>query len=131
LIEGDGSIIVPKTERSAKGIINYPSIQIVFHLKDLPLVLMIQKEIKNGSIIRKKGVNAYILIINNYDGLILLTSLINGNMITPKIYSLYNLIDFLNLKFKENNISTKPLNDSSLDSNAWLSGLLKLMVIFL
>jgi len=52
-------------------------------------------------------------------------------MRTPKIYSLYNLIDFLNLKFKENNISTKPLNDSPLDSNAWLSGLLKLMVIFL
>ena len=31
LIEGDGTIIVPKTERSAKGKINYPSIQIVFH----------------------------------------------------------------------------------------------------
>jgi len=93
LIEGNGSIIVPQTERSAKGIINYPSIQIVFHLKDLPLALMIQTKIKNGSIARKKGVNAYILTINNYDGLILLTSLINGNMRTPKIYSLYNLID--------------------------------------
>jgi hypothetical protein len=54
---------------------------------------MIQKEIKNGSISRKKGVNAYILIINNYDGLILLTSLINGNMRTPKINNLFNLID--------------------------------------
>jgi LAGLIDADG endonuclease len=93
LIEGEGTIIVPQTERSIKGRINYPSIQIVFHLKDLPLALMIQKEIKNGSVTRKKGVNAYILIINNYDGLILLTSLINGNMRTPKIYCLYNLID--------------------------------------
>jgi hypothetical protein len=118
LIEGDGAIIVPKTERSAKGRINYPSIQIVFNLKDLPLALMIQKEIKNGSISRKKGVNAYILTINSYDGLILLTSLINGNMRTPKIYSLYNLIDFLNLKFEEINISKKPLNDNPLDSNA-------------
>jgi len=54
LIEGDGSIIVPKTERSIKGRINYSSIQIVFHLKDLPLALMIQKEIKNGSISKKK-----------------------------------------------------------------------------
>jgi hypothetical protein len=54
---------------------------------------MIQTKIKNGSIARKKGVNAYILTINNYDGLILLTLLINGNMRTPKIYSLYNLID--------------------------------------
>jgi hypothetical protein len=93
LIEGDGSIVVPQTERSVKGKINYPSIQIVFHLKDLPLALMIQKELRNGSLSRKKGVNAYILTINNYNGLILLISLINGNMRTPKIYSLYNLID--------------------------------------
>jgi|SRR5690606_16922738 len=35
LIEGDGTIHVPKTERSDKGNYNYPSIQIVFHLKDL------------------------------------------------------------------------------------------------
>jgi hypothetical protein len=93
LIEGNGTIIVPNTERSAKGLINYPSIQIIFHLKNLPLVLMIQKEIKYGSLSRKKGVNAHILTINNFDGLILLTSLINGNMRTPKIYNLYNLID--------------------------------------
>jgi hypothetical protein len=125
LIEGEGTIIVPQTERSIKGRINYPSIQIVFHLKDLPLALMIQKEIKNGSVTRKKGVNAYILIINNYDGLILLTSLINGNMRTPKIYCLYNLIDWLNLKFEEINISKKPLNDSPLESNAWLSGFIE------
>lgn len=46
LIEGYGTIVVPKTERSAKDKINYPSIQIVFHLKDLPLALMIQKELK-------------------------------------------------------------------------------------
>jgi len=65
----------------------------MFHLKNLPLALMIQKEIKNVSLSRKKGVNAYILTINNFDGLILLTSLINGNMRTPKIYSLYSLID--------------------------------------
>jgi hypothetical protein len=42
LIEGDGSIILPKTERSPKVIFKYPSIQIAFHLKDLPLALMIQ-----------------------------------------------------------------------------------------
>ena len=121
LIEGDGTIVVPKTERSAKGKINYPSIQIVFHLKDLPLALMIQKELKNGSLSRKKGVNAYILTINNYDGLLLVTSLINGNMRTPKIYALYNLIDWLNLKFEDINIPKKYINNSPLYSNAWLS----------
>uniref|UniRef100_UPI002028ED1E hypothetical protein n=1 Tax=Russula rosea TaxID=176822 RepID=UPI002028ED1E len=125
LIEGDGSIITPNTERSVKGRINYPSIQIVFHLKDYPLASMIQKEIKVGSLSRKKGVNAYVLTINSYKGLILLISMINGNMRTPKIYSLYYLIDWLNFKFKEINIPKKPLNNSSLDSNAWLSGFIE------
>jgi hypothetical protein len=46
-------------------------------------------------------------------------------MRTPKIYSLYSLIDWLNLKFEEINISKKPLNDSPLDSNAWLSGFIE------
>ena len=124
LIEGYGTIVVPKTERSAKDKINYPSIQIVFHLKDLPLALMIQKELKNGSLSRKKGVNAYILTINNLDGLLLVTSLINGNMRTPKIYALYYLIDWLNLKF-EINIPKKSLNNSPLNSNAWLSGFIE------
>lgn len=54
LIEGDGTIIVPKTERSSKGKVNYPSIQIVFHLKDLPLALLIQKNLGTGSIMRIK-----------------------------------------------------------------------------
>lgn len=127
LIEGDGTIIVPKTERSAKGKINYPSIQIVFHLKDLPLALMIQKELKNGSLSRKKGVNAYILTINSLEGLLLLTSLINGNMRTPKIYALNNLIDWLNIKYNIQgiNIPKKSLNNSQLDSNAWLSGFIE------
>jgi hypothetical protein len=60
-------------------------------LKDYSLALIIQ--IKNVSLSRKKGINAYVLTINNYNGLIILISMINGNMRTPKIYSLYNLID--------------------------------------
>ena len=41
LIEGDGTIIVPKTERSSKGKLNYPFVQIVFYLKNLPLALLV------------------------------------------------------------------------------------------
>jgi hypothetical protein len=88
LIEGDGTIIVPKTERSIKGKINYPSVQIVFHLKDLPLALMIQKNFKNGSLSKKKGLNAYVLTINNFNELLSITTLLNGNMRTPKIHAL-------------------------------------------
>jgi hypothetical protein len=115
LIEGDGTIIVPKTEKT-KNRLNYPSIQIVFHLNDLPLALLVQKELKHGSLSRKKGVNAYILTINNYEGLLLLINLINGNMRTPKIYSLYNLIDWYNLKDSNLNIEKKELNKLSLSS---------------
>lgn len=54
LIEGDGTIIVPDSIRSEKGRLNYPSIQIVFYLKDLPLAMLIQKELGHGSLSRKK-----------------------------------------------------------------------------
>lgn len=121
LIEGDGTIIVPKTEKTNNRL-NYPSIQIVFHLNDLPLALLIQKELKHGSLSRKKGVNAYVLTINNYDGLLLLIDLINGNMRTPKIYYLYNLIDWYNSKNSNLNLEKKELNTLPLDSTPWLSG---------
>jgi hypothetical protein len=88
LIEGAGTIIVPKTERSDKGKLSYPSIQITFNLKDLPLALLIQQNLGHGSLTRKKGVNAYILTINNLEGIILIVNLINGNLRTPKIHSL-------------------------------------------
>jgi len=124
LIEGDGTIIVPKTERSPKGVLNYALVQIAFHLKDLPLALMIQKVLGEGSLAKKKGVNAYILTINSYKGLVLIISLLNGNMRTPKVESLYKLIDWLN-NSKNTNFLKKPLNDSSLTSNAWLSGFIE------
>ena len=128
LIEGDGTIIVPKTERSPKGVLNYASVQIAFHLKDLPLALMIQKVLGEGSLAKKKGVNAYILTINSYKGLVLIISLLNGNMRTPKVESLYKLIDWLNNSKNTNflgSVLKKPLNDSPLTSNAWLSGFIE------
>lgn len=45
LIEGDGTIFVPETERSPKGNLNYPCISIVFNLRDFPLAQLIQKEL--------------------------------------------------------------------------------------
>ena len=144
LIEGDGTIITPKTLRSPKGKLNYPSIQIVFHLKDLPLALLIQKELGVGSLSsprwgltfrygpwrgpspkdRKKGVDAYILTINSYDGILFVISLINGNMRTPKIHSLNALIDFLN-ENKGVSIEKYSISKEQLDSNPWLSGFIE------
>jgi len=125
LIEGDGSIYVPKKERSSKGKINYPSIQIVFNLKDLPLALLIQKNLGHGSLNKVKGSNAYVLTVNSNKGLILLINLINGKLRTPKIFAFNNLIDLLKYRNKDFNIDKKELDNSYLDSNAWLSGFIE------
>ena len=50
LIEGDGSIIVPKTIRNQKGKLLYPVVKITFVKKDLPLALKIKEVIKGGTI---------------------------------------------------------------------------------
>lgn len=125
LIEGDGTIIVPKSDRFIKGKLNYPSIQIVFHLKDLPLALLIQKNLGYGSLIRKKGLNAYTLCVNEQKGILNLVNLLNGNMKTPKINSLYKLIDWLNNKNPNLNLRKLPLNLDSLSKDAWLSGIIE------
>lgn len=124
LIEGDGTIITPKSLRSSKGKLNYPSIQIIFHLKDLPLALIIQKELGAGSLSRKKGVNAYVLTINSKEGVLLLISLINGKMRTPKINSLHLLIDFFNINHNTN-INKEPISTEFIASNPWLSGFIE------
>ena len=135
LIEGDGSIIVPKSERSPKGKINYPSIHIAFHLKDLPLALLIQKNLGHGSLQRKKGVNCYTFVINNQEGIIKIVNLLNGNMRTPKINSLFNLIDWLNNKNHATSpeyglteltqkIIKQPLRIDSLFNDSRLSGII-------
>jgi hypothetical protein len=125
LIEGDGSIIVPFTERSSKGKLNYPSIQIAFHLKDLPLALLIHKNLGYGSLIRKKGLNAYTYSVNDQKGILNLLNLLNGNMKTPKINSLYKLIDWLNNKNPQLNLIKLPLNTFSLSKDAWLTGFIE------
>ena len=122
LIEGDGTILVPKTERSPKGKLNYPSVQISFDLRDLALALIIQKTLGFGSVSRTKGVNAYRLTINNYEGLIKLVKLLNGKFKTIKINDFHLLIDFLNRRFPGLNLEKKPLDTTSLANNPWLSG---------
>lgn len=124
LIEGDGSIITPKTLKSISGKTNYPSIQITFVLKDLPLALIIQKTLGVGSLSRKKGVNAYVLTINSYKGIISVISLINGKMRTPKIHSLNALIDFYN-NTKGVYIEKYPVCIKPLNTNPWLAGFIE------
>lgn len=121
LIEGDGTIIVPKTERSPKGKLYYPSIQIVFDIRDFPLASILQSKLNHGSISRKKGTNAYIFTINKFEGIILIVNIINGYMRTPKILALHRLIDWLNSRF-DLDIEKKNKDSSNINSNSWLAG---------
>lgn len=72
-----------------------------------------------------KGVNAYLLQIQSFEGILKFVNLINGKMRTSKINILYNLIDWLNFKHIDLNIIKKPLDSSPIDSNAWLSGFIE------
>jgi Cytochrome C and Quinol oxidase polypeptide I/LAGLIDADG endonuclease len=126
IIEGEGTILVPTKEIDIKNRKCYPSIQICFNTKDLPLALIIQKHLGLGSLFKIKGKNAYNLVINNYEGGRLLIKILNGRMRTNKIYELWNLIDWLN---KYNNLNIKiikePLNKKDLKKDAWLSGFIE------
>lgn len=125
LIEGDGAIIVPMQERSSKGKLYYPSIQIVFDSRDLPLIMIIQKELGFGSISKTKGANCYRLNINSLTGILSIVNMINGYFRTPKILRFYELIDFLNTKNPNLNLVKLKADLSSLSSNCWLSGFIE------
>ena len=125
LLEGDGSIIIPKTERSDKGKLNYPSIQIVFQLKDFPLCQAIQRELGYGSISKKKQSAAYILTINSNEGLINFAKLINGKFRGPKYFQFCLLVNFLNNKNLDLNLIIDKLDQSHLSTNSWLAGFIE------
>lgn len=125
LIEGDGTIVVPTQERSEKGKLNHPSIQIVFQHKDFPLITKLSQVLGHGSISKKKSSPVYIYTINNREGLIKVTNLINGKMRGPKYYQLLKLIDYINKKYLDIIINHLPLDNSSLLSNSWLTGLIE------
>lgn len=109
---------MPATERSAKGKMNYPSLQISFAAKDFPLASTLQAVIGHGSIAKKQQAAAYVYTINNLAGLIKVAGLINGFFRTPKIIDYHNLISYLNHKVPTLNMELMPLDTSLLSSNA-------------
>lgn len=136
LIEGDGTIIVPTSTRSAKNKLNYPSIQIVFNKKDYPLAYSILNALDTGYIVKKTGKEAYVYIINTFVGIIKIVNLINGKFRTNKNKRLWLLIDWLNninldnyrlknkLLLNNLNLEKKEIDKSDILNNAWLSGML-------
>jgi hypothetical protein len=66
LLEGKGTIIVPKTKRSPKGKLNYPSIQIIFDYRDMSLALIIQSTLGHGRV--NSRILGYVFIIFLFRG---------------------------------------------------------------
>lgn len=121
LIEGNGTIIVPKKEKSLKGKLYYPSIQIVFDIRDLPLAIIIQKVLGHGTISKLKNKNCIGLNFYTKESILLLINILNGSMRTAKIYQFYNLINWVNKNYNFN-IEKKNKDTSPLYSNEWLAG---------
>ena len=116
LIEGDGSIILRKGESEKIS----PKIVFTFSNNETPMYEKLQKFLNTGVIYTEKtGVCRY--SITNADAIINLINKVNGKFRSPKIQALYKAIDNLN-KWRDANIVKLPLDNSSLDSNAWLAG---------
>jgi len=118
LMEGNGTIIVPNAERSIKGKLNYPSIQICFAAKDYPLIAMLQQFLGYGSIHKRKQQAAYIFTINSKSDILAWVHMVNGYLRTPKIHDFNKLVIYLGL-------IPNPLDTSSLSSNGWLAGFIE------
>jgi hypothetical protein len=69
LIEGDGSIIVPKTIRNQRGKLRYPVVKITFVEKDLPLALKIKEVIGGGTLTHPKDSNYFNLLFQEVNSI--------------------------------------------------------------
>lgn len=118
LLEGDGTIVVPTTERSSKGKLNYPSVQISFAAKDYPLITLLRLFLGYGSISKRKMQAAYIYTINDRAGITAFVNQLNGFLRTPKIRDFNKLARYLG-------IVPKGLDTSCISSNAWLAGFIE------
>lgn len=138
LIEGDGALITPKSH-SEQAVV-----KITFCSSDLPFVKHL-KSILGGEIHEnestkggKKTQNSKKLVEGVYDGnpvkagsydlkfnqqheILNICFLINGYFRTPKIVALHDMINYFNSKYNCE-LEVKGLDNSSLGSNAWLSG---------
>ena len=126
LIEGDGSIIVPKTIRNQKGKLLYPVVKITFVEKDAPLANKIKEVLNGGTLVYSKHSNYLDLLFQVLNSIQKIAVLLNGKMRTPKIEALHRLIDWLNARSGENlKMSKLGLDHSSLGNNPWLTGFIE------
>nr|YP_010710792.1 hypothetical protein P2Z26_mgp24 [Gonatophragmium mori]WCZ71156.1 hypothetical protein [Gonatophragmium mori] len=129
LIEGDGSIIVPKSIRNQKGKLLYPVVKITFVDKDAPLANKIKEILNGGTLVYPKNSKYLNLLFQDLNTIQKIAVLLNGKMRTPKIEALYRLIDWINARSNEKvtnvSIIKLGLDNSSLGNNPWLTGFME------
>ena len=119
LIEADGSIAVHDKNTKAK---KYrPKILVVFHINDKPLADRLSLITQTGTVYDKKAANYVIWHIQNAKDVFKIINIINGYMRTPKIEALHRAIIWYN-EFDKTNLECLGLDQSDIQSNAWLAG---------
>jgi len=116
--EGGGHIWIKR--QSGKKTHN-PRFCITFSLKNEGLAKKFLEILESGILRYKPKSNACVLVVSHVVGLKKIVNLINGELRTPKLHQLYNLIDWLN-KNHRTNIKKLPLNKDNLENSSWLSG---------
>jgi hypothetical protein len=117
LIEGDGSIIVPKTHRNEKGKLLYPKVKITFVDKDAPLAIKIQEVFGAGTLEYPSNTKYVNLLFQDVNSLQKMAVLLNGKMRTPKIEALHRCIDWLNARSTSSQLIKLGLDTSPLGNN--------------
>ena len=118
LFEGDGHLWMPKNNSKKK---HNPRFCITFNLKNEPLAKKLLEIIGYGFIRYKPKDNACILVVSPVKGLKFIIECINGELRTPKIIQLHNLIDWVN-KNHSSKIKKLTIKNGNIDKDSWLSG---------
>jgi len=136
LVEGDGSIAVH--DSNSKSQKYRPKFLIVFKRADLPLANYLCQLTGCGKVYDKPERGYVLWQIQDTLGVFNMTKLINGFMRTPKHEALCRVIDWFNNYIEINKesklpatrdilsnihpLTKKSLDNSAIDSNAWLAG---------
>ena len=121
LLEGDGSFVVPSIMRDSKNRLRYVKIRVAFVKKDKPLAKIL-KSYYGGYFEENDGENFIVWNITKKDQILVICSHINGYLRTPKINDFHKLIEFMRIQDPSINVKVLPLNETPIDSNAWLAG---------
>ena len=98
-----------------------PRFCITFNIKNEPLAKKLLEIIGYGFIRYKPKDNACVLVISPVKGLKFIIECINGELRTPKIIQLHNLIDWVN-KNHSSKIKKLTIKKGNIDKDSWLSG---------